>query len=86
MERIHLGDHRLAPKRVRPGEQKAGSDGRGNRAADLDSDQEHHGARERRFDRRGQIQRMRRFAGGDREKQLPDGEVQRVPVSRRNDR
>ena len=51
MQRIHLGDDRLAPERVRSRKEQSGRRRRRHRAAELHADQDDDGARERRLPR-----------------------------------
>ena len=86
VQRVDLGDHRLAPEGVRGREEQRGRDRRGQRAGQFRGDHDDQPARDRRLDCRRQVQRMRRVAAGDPQHRVGDREIQRVAVSRRDQR
>ncbi len=86
MEGIDLGDDRLAPERIGRGEQHGGGRGGGDRARQLGADQDDEPAGDRGFDRRRQVERVRRVAAGQPERRPTEGEIQRVAVAGRDQR
>src|SRR6185295_9882580 len=86
VQRVDLGDDRLAPERVRRGEQQGGGDAGENRRGQLRADEDKQRAGERRLDRRREVQRARRFDAGDGQEQIPDREVEGIGGARRDER
>lgn len=84
MERIDLGDDRLAPEGVRAGEQQRGGDRRQRRPGKLRRDEHDQPGGDRAFNGRCEIQRVRRFAVRRPQKEIADRKVQRIPIARRD--